>query len=210
MPAMTRDTREHLLWKKLVDEAGEELIEEAAAVSVAQAEKELAEAGFDVAAERAKAEAFLASLAGVAEAEGDATAAEAVAQEAPESRPERPARRASKKARPAVVWAATAAAAAVAAGTAVTAYVATSGPGVSTRPPPPPPSTAGPVESPPSELAVAAELRRRAATALTMGHADECLALLDEAAVKDPPGDATPEVQELRKKAAAAVEKKPK
>jgi hypothetical protein len=63
-------TREELLWQELVDEAGEELIEQAAAVSVAQAEKELAEAGFDVAAERARAEAFLASL------EGGAAAAE--------------------------------------------------------------------------------------------------------------------------------------
>jgi hypothetical protein len=157
------------------------------------------------AAERAKAEAFLASLAGVAEAEDDATvtAAEAVAQAAPESLPERAAKRPSRKARPAAVWAATAAAA-VAAGTAVTAYVATSGRGVSTRPVPPPPSTTGPVEPPPSDLAIATELRRRAATALTMGHADECLVLLDEAAAKDPPGDATPEVQELRKKAAAS------
>jgi hypothetical protein len=51
------------LWQKLVDEAGEALVEEAAAVSVAQAEKELAEAGFDVAAERARAEDFLTSLA---------------------------------------------------------------------------------------------------------------------------------------------------
>src|ERR1700691_105481 len=110
MPAMTRETREHLLWKKLVDEAGEALIEEAAAVSVAQAEKELAEAGFDVAAERAKAEAVLASLARVAEAEADAPAAEAVPQDAPESLPERAAKRPSRKARPAVVWAATAAA----------------------------------------------------------------------------------------------------
>jgi hypothetical protein len=59
-------TRDELLWQKLIDEAGEELIEEAAAVSVAQAEKELAEAGFDVAAERARAEAFLASLEGAA------------------------------------------------------------------------------------------------------------------------------------------------
>jgi hypothetical protein len=57
-------TREELLWQKLVEEAGEELIEQAAAVSVAQAEKELTEAGFDVAAERARAEAFLASLEG--------------------------------------------------------------------------------------------------------------------------------------------------
>jgi hypothetical protein len=56
-------SREAQLWQKLVDEAGEDLVEEASAVSVAQAEKELAEAGFDVAAERGRAEDFLTSLA---------------------------------------------------------------------------------------------------------------------------------------------------
>jgi len=52
------------LWKRLVEEAAEAEIEAAANVSVEQAEKELAEAGFDVAAERAKAEAFLLELEG--------------------------------------------------------------------------------------------------------------------------------------------------
>jgi recombinational DNA repair ATPase RecF len=52
------------IWQELVDEAGEAEIERAASVSVEQAEKELAEAGFDVAAERAKASAFLDALAG--------------------------------------------------------------------------------------------------------------------------------------------------
>ena len=55
------------LWKELVDEAGDEEIDRAASVSVAQAEAELAAAGFDVAAERAKASAFL-ERAGRAEA----------------------------------------------------------------------------------------------------------------------------------------------
>jgi hypothetical protein len=50
------------LWEGLVDEAGDELVERAASVSVAQAERELREAGFDVKAERAAAEAFLAAL----------------------------------------------------------------------------------------------------------------------------------------------------
>ena len=44
--------------RQLVDEAGEAEVEQAAQVSVAQAERELAAAGFDVAAERAKAEAL--------------------------------------------------------------------------------------------------------------------------------------------------------
>lgn len=55
-------SREERLWQTLVDEVGEELTEQAASVSVAQAEAELAAAGFDVPAERARAEAFLVSL----------------------------------------------------------------------------------------------------------------------------------------------------
>jgi hypothetical protein len=47
------------LWNELVDEAGEEEIDRAVSVSVAEAEADLKAAGFDVAAERAKAGAFL-------------------------------------------------------------------------------------------------------------------------------------------------------
>jgi hypothetical protein len=50
------------LWQKLVDEAGEDAIERAAAVSVAQAERDLAAAGFDVPAERAVAMDRIAAL----------------------------------------------------------------------------------------------------------------------------------------------------
>jgi len=50
------------LWRELVDEAGEDAIDRAATVSVAQAEAELKAAGFDVAAERAKAGAFVEAL----------------------------------------------------------------------------------------------------------------------------------------------------
>ena len=50
------------LWKELVDEAGEDAVDRAAAVSVAEAERELAAAGFDVKAEREAARAFLAAL----------------------------------------------------------------------------------------------------------------------------------------------------
>jgi hypothetical protein len=50
------------LWAQLLDEASEEAIEAAAAVSVAQAERDLAAAGFDVAAERAKALAWIDEL----------------------------------------------------------------------------------------------------------------------------------------------------
>ena len=50
------------LWQKLVDEAGDDAVERAVAVSVAQAEKDLAAAGFDVAAERARAMARITAL----------------------------------------------------------------------------------------------------------------------------------------------------
>jgi len=52
------------LWKQLVAEAAEAEIDAAASISVEQAEKDLAAWGFDVAAERAKAEAFLVALEG--------------------------------------------------------------------------------------------------------------------------------------------------
>jgi hypothetical protein len=54
--------RAEALWKRLVDEAGEDEADRAAAVSVAEAERELAAAGFDVAAERARAHARIAAL----------------------------------------------------------------------------------------------------------------------------------------------------
>jgi chaperonin GroEL (HSP60 family) len=46
------------IWRQLVEEAGADEIERAASVSVAEAEKELAEAGFDAAAERTMARAL--------------------------------------------------------------------------------------------------------------------------------------------------------
>jgi hypothetical protein len=51
------------LWKELAVETGEEEIERAASVSVAQAERELHAAGFDIRAERAKGNALLDELA---------------------------------------------------------------------------------------------------------------------------------------------------
>jgi hypothetical protein len=51
------------LWKQLVLEAGEEEIERAASVSVAQAERELHGSAFDIRAERAKGNALLDELA---------------------------------------------------------------------------------------------------------------------------------------------------
>jgi hypothetical protein len=54
------------LWRDLADDAGEDSIEGSVGVSVAQAERDLAAAGFDLAAERAKATAVLETLGGAA------------------------------------------------------------------------------------------------------------------------------------------------
>ncbi len=51
------------IWQQLVDESGEDEIERAASVSVAQAESELRLAGFDVRRERAEADSWLKELA---------------------------------------------------------------------------------------------------------------------------------------------------
>jgi hypothetical protein len=56
------------LWQRLVDEAGDDAVESAAAVSVGQAERDLVAADFDVKAERARAEARIAELTGGAAA----------------------------------------------------------------------------------------------------------------------------------------------
>jgi hypothetical protein len=54
--------RADALWAQLVDEVGEEEIERAAAVSVEEAGRDLAAAGFDVEAEHAVARAHIAAL----------------------------------------------------------------------------------------------------------------------------------------------------
>jgi hypothetical protein len=52
------------LWRKLLPDAGEDAIARAASVSVAEAERDLAKAGFDVAAERRAARARIRELEG--------------------------------------------------------------------------------------------------------------------------------------------------
>jgi hypothetical protein len=52
------------LWKRIVEEAGEDAITDAASVQVTQAEEDLRAAGFDVKAEREQGSAWIASLTG--------------------------------------------------------------------------------------------------------------------------------------------------
>jgi hypothetical protein len=61
------------LWKKLALEAGEDAITDAASVPVTQAERDLHEAGFDVKAERERANARIGELAGESAAASDGT-----------------------------------------------------------------------------------------------------------------------------------------
>jgi hypothetical protein len=102
------------LWQRLVDETGEEAIESAAAVSVAQAERDLVAAGFDVSAERARADARVAALTGGAPLVSPAP--EPAAEPTAWVRVAAPAARRSPVSRRAAVWLAAALLAAATAG----------------------------------------------------------------------------------------------
>jgi hypothetical protein len=173
------------LWDELVAEAGEEEIEKAASVSVAQAEAELRAAGVDVDADRARARRMLGELEGRA-ADGGAPQE----QHAPPRRP------VARAARYRVATGVLAAAAGVCLVIGV-AKIARDSDGVTH----PVPST--------EDLQKAADLRRRASTALAEGHPQDCLPLLDEARTKDPVGDSAPEVVKLREDALRALGRPP-
>jgi len=199
------------LWKQLVAEVGDEEVERAASMTVAEAEAELKAAGFDVAAERAKAEAFLEAL---EKGRLDTAPRDAPSDVPPEGRPAiardappRRARREDRRGPPSAV---------VLLGTAVVAAAAGAALYASTHKPPeaiapaPPPSTALFVPSiPPPDLAAAAEQRRLAAAGCDAQQWAECLAYLEEASAIDPTGDDTPAVKKLRDKAVAGILRKP-
>jgi hypothetical protein len=178
------------LWRELVDEAGEDEIDRAASVSVAQAEADLKAAGFDVAAERAKAGAFVDALGSGA---SSSTSKEAAPRDAEGTRRKGP--------RAAVVWLAAAATFAVAGG-ALYATLYPSPERVS-KPAPKAPSRPAPVVPSADGLAVAAELRRKAVAACDAKQWSVCLAELDEARAVDPDGDDASTVKSLRDKAMA-------
>jgi hypothetical protein len=191
---MSRPKRE--IWNDAVDEAGERAIEAAASVSVAQAEKELAAAGFDVAAERAKVEAFLDDLARpdaqpVVAVEQDAPA-DAVEPDPPPALPVLPLEPARRRPRPLVMW--LAAAATLAVGGSAIAYVALH---------PSAPEAIGPApdESASADLAAAADLRQQALAACNAQRWIACQADLDKAKALDPGGDRKPEIKALRQRA---------
>jgi hypothetical protein len=187
------------LWKQLVAEVGDEEVERAANVTVAEAEAELRAAGFDVAAERAKAEAFLDALDALPKA------AAAIARDAAP----RSARRERRPGVPSTVLLIGTAVVAAAAGAAL--YASTHEPPETIAPAPPPPSTTPFVPSiPPPDLAAAAEQRRLAAADCDAQQWAECLGYLEQARAIDPAGDDTPAVKKLRDEAVAGIFRKPK
>ncbi|MGH7294533.1 MAG: hypothetical protein ACRELB_06365 [Polyangiaceae bacterium] len=216
------------LWLALEKAADddERAFQQAATASVAEAERQLAEAGVDVKAERERGAAMRRELeARVAARKAKAQAARAptaaaTAQAAPENAttaeraepshapsptppPRRPMRLSRHVAPAALLFAVTVGAAV--GGLAV--FVAQNPElgllpggrpvGTSRRRPPPPPT--------PTELTTAAAHRRLAFAACDETRWDDCLAELEVARTLDPDGDDAPEVQAARRRALDAI-----
>jgi len=177
------------LWRQLTDEAGDDPVDRAASVSVAQAEGELGEAGFDVAAERAKADALLAEIEAETSTSRQVVPAEpkkstASAQVVPIARGKTARTVAPSWWRPRRTWWVAGAAAAAAVVTALSI------PTVVTSPLP---------TKPRSPAQDAAALRREALAACDAQRYRECAERLDEARALDPEGEKAPEVRAVRR-----------
>lgn len=211
------------VWQQLVDEAGEQAIEEVLAMSPEQVDRELERHGFDLAAEDAKADKFLHDLGhGFIDASGGAPDPVAPS---PEPRPasgvvstRQPARRTApdRRRRPpaAVVLLAAVTAGAVAGGAIYAARhhgQAPSPPGPQPPGPAPSPSSTapGPEQTLPPDLVAAADWRKKAFTACDAERWTECLADLDQARALDPAGDSAPLAKSARERALRALQPKP-
>lgn len=179
------------LWRQLTDEAGDDPVDRAASVSVAQAEGELGEAGFDVAAERAKADALLAEIEAETSTSGPAVLAEPKnpAASAPvipiaRGRTARTVAPSSRRRRRTWWVAGAAAAAAVVAALSIPTAITVMTP-LPTKPP--------------SPAQDAAALRREALAACDAQRYRECAERLDEARALDPEGEKAPEVRAVRR-----------
>jgi hypothetical protein len=185
-----------VIWNELEKEALEdERVARAATMKPEDAARRLADAGFDVEAERAEARAFQEQLA------QRVAARRAVSKRLADAK-RRPQRRV-------VVWLAAAAVAAAAGGGLLYARLshrplpAPVPPIPSLRAPGPEPSTSGP------PLIAAEDLRQHAFAHCAASEWRECLESFDAAAHIDPQGDAAPAVQEARRKAEAEIKANP-
>jgi hypothetical protein len=210
---MTKPTAAQV-WRRLVDEAGEDQIAAVLSLTQEQVDAELAGAGFDLGTERAKADQFLEDLVSGAldeslgfhseapESERAPTSA-VVAIAQPQHRPEPPHRRRPRTTL-VLLLAATAAAAAGA------TYVAMH---QEPTPAPPSPLPSAPLPEPaPSptasvvpDLVAAADWRSKAIAACDSKDFETCLADLDIARALDPDGDDTPLVRRTRDRAIKGV-----
>lgn len=181
--------RREEVWRQLVDEAGEDEIERAASVSVAQAEKDLARAGFDVAAERAKADALIGEL--EAGRSSGKVAIATAAREPPMALVTRVPEPKGKERKGSMVLIA---AATLVLGAAIIVILSVILPLIRGGD-----ITADRVASTSSSKQRAAVLRRYATDACRKRRWDACRQSLDDARTLDPAGEETPEVVTLRK-----------
>ena len=197
------------IWEELVLEAGEDEIEAACRMTDEEVEAYLAANGFDVAEEKRKAEAFLTALGGRAPAR---EASPVVQASDPVSERDQRLGRDTRRTRPperrklgsSAGWVATVATAALGVTAATSVVLATPNGHGDIQPDRPAPPQVSPA------AAEARELRERARGKLDEWLPADCLELLDEAATKDPQGDQSPEVVEMRNTATERLQVGPK
>lgn len=209
----TRPTAREV-WRRLVDEAGEDEIAAVLSLTQEQVDAELAATpGFDPKAEQIAADLFLEDLAsgalearmGLAPEEQPTSAVVAIAQPSPPALAER-----RRRPRTAMVllFAAVAAAAGGAAYVTLRPHEPSPAPPVPLPTPEPSPSPS-PSFAPQPDLVGAADWRSKAALACDAKQWKECLADLDIARAIDPDGDDTPQVRSTRQRAIAGILGKP-
>ncbi|HTQ45988.1 MAG TPA: hypothetical protein VMI75_24700 [Polyangiaceae bacterium] len=191
MPKRTPEQVWRIAEKEAIDDELE--FQRACNTSAADAEKELAAIGVDVAAERERAGEWRRQL---EERVAARKRKEVVDRERVRSmRPER-------RARPAVLWlVAATVGAAVGGGIVYVTMHRQPAPSPAPAPAPTPSAEPEPVEPAPPQLVSAADLRRDAFGECEVHEWDACLADLDRARAMDPAGDEATEVKAARKRA---------
>jgi hypothetical protein len=209
----TRPTAREV-WRRLVDEAGEDQIAAVLSLTQEQVDAELsAVPGFDPKAEQLVADLFLEDLAsgalearmGLTPEEQPTSAVVAIAQPPARALADR-----QRRPRTAMVLLFAAVAAAAGGGAYVTLRSHEPSPAPPLPPPAPEPSPApSPSFAPQPDLVGAADWRSKAVAACDAKQWKDCLADLDIARAIDPDGDDTPQVRATRQRAIAGVLGKP-